>query len=260
VAAGRFDHARTRLPLDGKHGQVACDRCHVPGQPMSAAPVECAGCHDDAHRGQLGRDCAACHTADGFRPARFGLEEHEAARMPLEGAHRAVACDACHRVEQGVRRFRFATLSCAGCHADPHRGETVGVAAGCASCHRVASWSAVEFEHAATRFRLDGAHRQAACGDCHARGGPLAFAGTVSACAACHADEHDGQLTGSCERCQATESFEETHFDHQRMSRFALAGAHREVACERCHPREEEGGRRRVRYRPREVSCAGCHG
>ena len=62
----------------------------------------CTDCHKDPHPGpparvaEAGR-CERCHDVNGFRPARFGLEEHAKTGYPLAGAHLAVACDACHR-------------------------------------------------------------------------------------------------------------------------------------------------------------------
>ena len=82
-----------------------------------------ASCHAEPHAGQLGNDCARCHTADGWAPQRF---VHDAA-FKLEGRHATLACDACHpkgEVAPGVKAalYKPRPVSCEGCHADFHKG------------------------------------------------------------------------------------------------------------------------------------------
>ncbi len=213
-----FDHDRTRFPLRGDHARLDCGACHggsasggvavtIAGRRLSglteAALDRCATCHADPHAGQLAArtgGCAECHTVDGFLPATFGLEEHRATGFPLEGAHRAVPCDACHpKVRRSelapgaggaagavpplpsrrrpaahdgdalTTHFRFASTRCAACHADPHGGEVDRwiAAGGCESCHGMERWSEVAFDHGETGFALTGAHAEASCRSCH---------------------------------------------------------------------------------------------
>ena len=63
LKAQRFDHARTRFPLTGKHVRVACESCHV--KSLEGTPRDCVACHreDDIHRGRR-PDCARCHTTN----------------------------------------------------------------------------------------------------------------------------------------------------------------------------------------------------
>ncbi len=101
VTAG-FDHSKTAYPLTGRHAGVSCEKCHVPGRPMRLKHDRCTDCHADAHAGQLARRadggrCESCHDVNGFRPARFGPEDHAKTTYALVGAHLAVACDQCHR-------------------------------------------------------------------------------------------------------------------------------------------------------------------
>ena len=273
-----FDHQRTGYPLSGRHTAVACDRCHAAGQPMRLKHEQCSDCHRDAHAGELSRRaeagrCEGCHDVQGFRPARYGPDEHAKTAFPLHGAHLAVACDECHRSAKGVVPLVLAATRCGECHRDPHRGETAAVAAakGCETCHRVEAWSSVAFDHGQTRYPLSGRHAQVACGGCHARaegsGVPrLAFKGAGSECSACHRDPHAGQFAKvaggqtACERCHATDSLRAARFSHARDSRYALDGAHARLACGTCHKPEMSGGVRVVRYKPLPVACAGCHG
>lgn len=252
VDRAAFDHDRTRFPLRGDHARLECGACHggspsgdvavtIAGRRLSglteAALDRCATCHADPHAGQLGAHpggCAECHTVEGFLPATFGIDEHQATGFPLEGAHLAVPCDACHpkvprselsapdspvepiaahrrRPTRGgaepTTRFRFASPRCAACHADPHGGEVDRwiAAGGCESCHAVERWSDVTFDHSVTGFALGGAHAEASCRSCHGAGAAgesegrgadrLRFPGLPTTCAGCHGDPHLGQLT-----------------------------------------------------------------
>lgn len=288
-----FDHGRTGYPLGGRHATVACERCHAPGQPMRVKHERCSDCHRDAHGGELTRRtdagrCESCHDVSGFRPARYGPEDHAKTAYPLRGAHLAVACDECHRSAggaggvrraaasgQGVVPLKLAAASCSDCHRDPHRGGAAAAAgaagaSGCESCHRVEAWRQVAFDHGKTRYALSGRHAQVACARCHApaegQAAPVAFKGAATECAACHKDPHDGQFATAaggrtaCERCHATDSLRASRFVHDRDARYRLDGAHARVACAACHKPERRGGVQRVRYKPLPVTCAGCHG
>jgi hypothetical protein len=275
----RFDHDRTAYPLRGRHTAVRCEACHTPGRPVHFKHDLCSDCHADAHRGQLSRRtdrgrCDACHAVDGWKPARYGIEEHAAAAYPLVGAHLAVPCDACHKPgADRVARFRFASTRCVSCHADPHEGNLDRYAgkAGCEGCHKVDSWRSVTFDHATTRFALTGGHRRAACSACHepsepgARRGRLRLGGLASTCAGCHRDVHARQLadpagTTACERCHEAESWRAVRFVHDRDSAYPLEGAHARVPCVGCHKAEGSGDARFVRYKPLGRDCKDCHG
>jgi hypothetical protein len=283
-----FDHARTAFPLRDRHAQVACDRCHTPGRPLRLPFARCADCHADSHQGQFARRadrgrCEACHDEKGFSPARYALDEHQQSGYPLEGAHLAVACNACHRPgsEPGpglaVRRaptrspapFRFASKRCHDCHRDPHRGEVAGhvKAGGCEACHTVESWRAASFDHDRTRFALAGGHARAPCAACH-RGkgeaaGALRLAGLPTTCAGCHQDPHQGQFAregrpAPCERCHTGQDLGASRFAHAKTA-WPLDGAHARLPCAACHRLETRAGVAYVRYRPLPTTCRGCH-
>jgi hypothetical protein len=294
-------HDRTRFPLRGAHARVDCQRCHGPWPGRKAvfrglAFAACTDCHLDAHLGQLsGADgkapaCEKCHHGESFAGARFELGDHAATAFPLEGAHRAVACGACHRADRSLaqkvpamvaadlrRRGRPVRVSlarfdlpetargCAGCHDDPHAGQFAGRE--CETCHRVASFADVSFDHdRESRFPLEGAHREVPCRSCHGketRDGKevTRFKPLEMACHSCHADVHAGQFAvdgvTDCARCHRPGGFQPAKFEH---SSFPLAGRHREVACGGCHAEVEVApGVRTVRYRPLPRDCEGCH-
>lgn len=131
-AADRFEHAKARFALEGKHADAACVDCHrrsAPSAPVAYRPIErrCAGCHPDPHQGQFElreEDCDRCHGLDGFEIARF---DHARTRYPLEGKHAEVECAGCHPSVKGPNgealvKYRPLPIDCAGCHADFHRG------------------------------------------------------------------------------------------------------------------------------------------
>jgi hypothetical protein len=280
-----FDHARTAYPLEGRHAMLACERCHAAGRPLRMAHARCTDCHADAHAGQLahrpdGGACESCHDVAGFRPARFGVDEHAKTEYPLTGAHLAVACDRCHQKTtppggHGVKKtvqLRFASTRCGQCHRDPHGAGLTRLVAesGCEACHDVASWRTVEFDHASTTYPLTGRHADVGCAQCHreataaATPAHLRFAGVSRTCEGCHRDPHQGQFdrgagTG-CDRCHTTADLRATRFDHNRDSAYRLDGAHARLACAACHREEIRNGVGVVRYRPLPTTCSGCHG
>jgi len=115
--------------LTGAHQAVPCAACHDEQSERGTRhrfriePHDCRACHDrtDPHAGQFGRaPCGDCHDTDSFLIADF---DHDGTRYPLDGAHRRVACTACHREERSpegtmVRRYRPLGTACTDCHGD----------------------------------------------------------------------------------------------------------------------------------------------
>src|SRR5215468_10264067 len=58
-AVPEFDHNTTRYPLRGMHQNVGCTQCHTK-MVFTNVGTNCAACHADIHRGQLGADCEQC--------------------------------------------------------------------------------------------------------------------------------------------------------------------------------------------------------
>ncbi|MGE0449366.1 MAG: hypothetical protein AB7Q29_07265 [Vicinamibacterales bacterium] len=200
-----------------------------------------------------------CHVehagADGeLRPIDTKRFDHSAeAGFPLAGAHAKVAgtCTACHK----SRSFLDLKPGCDTCHDDPHKGSLAGA---CATCHPPASPSfktaRTSFDHRTTRFPLTGAHRTAACEQCHTSGQDRSqFTGVAFAsCTACHREPHERRLGAACTSCHTTQAWTTRTIAHER-TRFPLAGAHTRVACEACHKR----GRATIAIESR--TCASCH-
>ena len=130
-----FDHDLTNYPLLGLHVAVTCGQCH-PNQHFRETPQACNSCHAkaDTHKGALGKDCGACHTANGWNLGEF---DHAArTRFPLTGAHAAVGCAQCHIRPQNVAK---PSMVCGSCHAenDVHGGR---FGTECQQCHTTASF------------------------------------------------------------------------------------------------------------------------
>ncbi len=233
-------HARLRVPLDGRHGTIACAACHAavrPGLPrltMSRASLgtahvvlrvpetACADCHVDPHAGRYAAGgafpmpggCRLCHDTRRFRPSTVDVAMHARFSFALVGAHRAVACVACHAEMRAPEAASTLVLAPRGVASLPftHTRSTT-----CRSCHEGDSPHGAQF-----------------------------------------ASRKDG---GACESCHGTDSFAPaSRFDHDRDASFPLAGAHANVPCAACHRTETTGaGKARVVYRPLSGRCESCH-
>ncbi|MBI3449524.1 MAG: hypothetical protein HY049_11500 [Acidobacteria bacterium] len=234
------DHAKLRLPLEGRHGEIPCAACHGPSRPglpalapavasgsakiaLKVPEVECAQCHFDPHGGKLkppkesAAACAGCHDVRTFAGSRIDIETHQGFSFPLEGAHRAVPCQECHKQLGGGgprmpatagaslvlaaahgRKIEFTErrTACVDCHTNPHGDQFKGRSGGgeCRTCHGLDAWKpAAGFDHKRdTAFALDGAHARVACGKCHlSRSGgvtpAITYKETPTKCEACHA-------------------------------------------------------------------------
>lgn len=295
----QFDHGRSRFPLAGEHRRVSCESCHRRGDSFRIARFAvCADCHGDSHLAQFAElpdagACEGCHTVEGFRPSTFDLRRHQESGYPLEGAHLASPCNACHQmVETGelsrhaplpaplagaelpgrALQFRFASTDCFACHQDPHLGEVAGYVddGGCESCHELDSWRLISFDHDLTEFPLRGRHAGPRCEECHqpvevgTSRERIGLEGASPECSSCHRDSHFGQFvtadgTAGCRRCHDLESWKATLFDHGPDSVYPLDGAHLRVPCDGCHKTEMRGEQSFVRYRPLATACESCH-
>ncbi|MFO1428196.1 MAG: hypothetical protein U1F11_14755 [Steroidobacteraceae bacterium] len=188
----------------------------MPGKVSSAHAkyeTECSLCHDRADRERQPALCLDCH-----KDTAADL----AAKSGLHG-----------------RMANAASSQCKSCHSE-HLGREGDIV----------KFDRASFDHRATDFALEGAHRGLACESCHEKGKPLRKA--ASSCGACHKkdDAHRGQLGEKCSDCHTTLAWSGGKFDHAKTD-FKLENAHREVACNACHV----GGR----YKDTPQRCASCH-
>lgn len=275
----KFDHDKAGFVLDGKHVGLACAKCHNPANINSheRATIQiknanhtylglshnCASCHEDKHRGQLGSNCLQCHKTQDWKDARSF--DHSKTRFVLTGLHRQTPCQKCHTPDAaGAPKYVALKFDrCAACHNDPHRGE---FKQGCESCHNTATWKrsafATEFDHSKTKYPLLGKHLDVRCESCH-RNGDFKSAIAHGTCADCHnPDPHNGQFLsrsdgGRCESCHSADGFKPAKFsiaDHKTTA-FPLLAKHAEVACAKCHI----PAGRATTFKIKASRCADCH-
>lgn len=285
IDRGKFDHgAQTGFALTGKHRAQKCEACHTAAHIAAAARAEirvkdpnhtflglrreCTGCHEDHHRGQLGNDCARCHSQEAWKPPT-GFD-HTRARFVLTGLHQKVPCQKCHGPKPGEAVARYQGLAfngCQNCHNDPHRGafQEAKVQGTCDRCHDTGGFknnrSSAVFNHSMTKFPLVGKHTELACEKCHKSTDfkrPVAHA----RCQDCHQDPHRGQFAAraagsDCGSCHAETGFKPAKFDRtaHAATAFPLKGKHLELRCVECHKPE---GRDAV-FKTGKLTCAECH-
>lgn len=210
--------------------------------------------------------CVTCHVAEHetFRDERLTTtqEQHARSGFPLEIPHDHVACADCHDPRGADFAARYPGRpadKCVACHDDPHGGQFAEGPfsdMGCVACHAKTHFEPHAFtleKHDLAALPLTGSHITTECNECHTiaeEGAPRTFRGTPVKCEQCHADAHEAFFApfvadmpeieaGECARCHLTTKFAEvpaSHFDHERWTDFAIAGAHAQSGCESCHP------------------------
>lgn len=230
---GVEEHSALRFPLTGRHATVACAACHAaqrpglspiaPSRSVGSANVvltrterSCDACHRDPHGGRYATTpapeqgtCVRCHDTRAFHPSTIDADAHGSFAFALEGAHRAVACVACHTTMKSgalgaslklaaaspAVTYTLPGATCAGCHASPHGAQFAGRADGgaCTSCHELRGWAPASlFDHAANGgFALGPAHARVPCARCHTapaggNGAGRVWHGVSRACESCH--------------------------------------------------------------------------
>ena len=280
-----LDHNKTGYPLEGKHKGVACEKCHkadnIPTALRAGIQVkdlnhtylglsrDCVSCHTDEHRGQVGTDCARCHTVADWKPAtKF---DHMMSKYPLTGAHAKVDCVKCHATIKDANDkpyVKYTGLSfdkCTPCHIDPHKG---AFTASCESCHVTSSWKNVPqlsgFDHQKTKFPLLGKHVKVACEGCH-KGNDFKAKVAFANCMDCHKDAHNGQFTaradkGECAPCHVVDDWKPSTYsvkDHAK-SKYPLVDLHAKVECEKCHEPKGVNGKETL-FKITATLCKDCH-
>jgi len=116
------------FPLEGKHAEILCNRCHSPGVRPK---MDCAACHKLDAKAPMMSDCTTCHSAPGVK-------------LPVSG------CKTCHDTLGGLhKKGGHPAAECVDCHK-PHTWKVTERAA-CLTCHDDKK------NHNAPNF----------CGDCH---------------------------------------------------------------------------------------------
>jgi hypothetical protein len=277
----RFNHAKTRYPLSGKHTEIACSKCHAPlgpGLPAKYTGLNfstCSACHNDPHKGAFQKGCESCHSTAGWKQlSAAGVSaqfDHDKTKFPLRGKHRALDCAACHRSGNFKQPVPFAM--CSDCHKpDPHNGQFARRKDGdkCDSCHTVEGWKPAKFtvkDHATSGYPLEGAHARVECSRCHIPAGHATkFKIRFAQCTDCHKDVHAGQfaaapLLNRCESCHTVKTFVPSTFalSRHKQTRFPLLDAHMAVPCADCHNAKRKDANSPVPYHFPDLSCTACH-
>jgi hypothetical protein len=260
-ARENLDHAQTGWALKGEHARVKCDDCHKQknrrgNRTYLGMSTICTSCHEDPHENRFGKDCTGCHSETGWTAVRLDDFDHSRARFALRGKHRDLECEKCHGKPRKYRGLNFA--SCTDCHEDPHQGR---FSQKCDSCHSEDGWQRVEsLRQNHPGVKLEGGHREVACKDCHDRGNDrVPSKGTR--CASCHEPVHRAKFGNDCQECHGAIKWlglsERVGRRVHDETRYPLRGEHRDVACERCHPKRLSPPKR---YRDIQFDrCIGCH-
>lgn len=273
-----FNHNLTDFPLVGLHTTVECNKCHVSSYIDPIDFLRCNSCHNDFHEGQFIRDnrsapdCIDCHAlTEGFSSTLFSFEEHLETDFPLEGAHMATPCFACHISEE---KWEFKKLGneCINCHEDFHL-EAISPdyypEKECNHCHNTSDWSSVNFDHQLTGWNLQGVHSQTDCRSCHfiestdeVKIVKQVFLELTDECTQCHDNIHGNEFdqngTTDCTRCHDFIDWSASKFDHNRTA-FPLEGKHAETDCKACHKSYEEEGKMIIKYKMERFQCIDCH-
>ena len=244
-------HQQTRFPLLGKHRIADCEECHNRPSPnrYAGTPLECITCHKSEYLATtapphaangLGTDCAPCHAMSALTwPGSF---DHSSTGFPLEGAHQALMCSACH----GGNKFTNLPTTCYACHQkDFTNTQNPGHVSGnfphdCTICHNLVAWQPAKFDHNSTNFPLTGAHVTTACSACHVNNN---YNLTYTDCYQCHQADYQStndpshvalNYSHTCQNCHNTTSWDNATIDHS-TTRFPLTGAHTSLQCSSCH-------------------------
>ncbi len=271
-----FNHDLTDYPLTGKHEIVDCKKCHNEKYTEAIDFSSCNACHDDYHQGefinnQVSPDCVECHSLEhGFSYTLYTLDRHQTSNFPLDGAHLATPCFACH-VGEDHWSFRNIGTTCVDCHDDLHAGfinEKFYPENRCESCHTIESWRKTTFDHDNTSWPLVGQHTAVNCRACHFeldlnnRILKQTFHPLETNCIACHKNIHGGQFeidgVTICARCHDTNSWMPNQFDHN-ITAFPLEGKHTEITCAACHNYSKGDDQHVVNYKIERFECIDCH-
>lgn len=286
-----------------------CSACH--GGWFESMSGACFDCHDgieaDMDQGEglhgvlpAAVEAGACGTCHGehngpgfqlagprsFKLAGAGVREefdHSLLGFEFEGAHLELDCVECHTAADAAvlrpdqQRYRGLDRACANCHESDHAPV---FPKDCAVCHNESDWGEQTWASHASFFVREGAHAEAGCRDCHAKGSAASLEvklgrrggglPEVRACSACHEVPHtdgfleagrqSGEDCSSCHRASlgsfatAAERLDEAVHG---AAGFGLDAPHDGLECSACH---DSVGTFEQRFSGRlRTDCAACH-
>jgi cytochrome b subunit of formate dehydrogenase len=238
-------------PHRNKIAEGQCIECHSLTADMQNH--KCLACHKkieermaagSGHHGTFTGACITCHTehmgeAGPIKPFDDKLFNHDLAAFTLQGKHRDLACEACHRQTNGVdvvdTFIGHPHDACTDCHKDPH-APTLGDQ--CAKCHTPRGWKGRNLlfaHHTHSDFKIDALHASVACASCHKESN---FKPTTTTCVTCHSDYADAM---------------QGRWHGRRGKPDAHAGL---VKCTDCHDVNQQAPQRDKSF---SLQCARCH-
>jgi len=112
-----FDHDLTPYPLLGIHVLTSCENCHQ-DETFIIKNQTCFDCHQalDIHDSTLGKNCALCHTANGWQQWTFNHDKQT--EYPLTGRHADLSCKTCHKIREKHSEDIVLSDKCFSCHGD----------------------------------------------------------------------------------------------------------------------------------------------
>ncbi|MBI3240783.1 MAG: hypothetical protein HYZ49_00605 [Chloroflexi bacterium] len=278
-------YAAQETPIQGfkAHAEFEnnCLECH---EPLHGLTTErCERCHTDVneqrttgtglHGGMTNTDVADCqschrdHQGREFDPNALALKKFDHAAIGFSLAwhyvdydQSAMKCEACHT----ETTFTLDAGSCVNCHLGQDAtfvaAHTEAFGVQCLACHDGVD-KMHNFDHAQTRFPLEGKHAAVNCADCHTASVPAPD--TAIKCAACHNEPpvHAGLFSADCAECHTPAGWkpaklgEQAAFDHAATG-FQLVNHSRNYdgstfACRDCHTAND------FSFTPQ--TCADCH-
>jgi len=249
-----FDHdVKTKFKLGGKHVTTKCDACHKPELFAKSIKIAttCIGCHkkDDKHKDNFGTKCESCHIEKVWKKITF--DHTRDTKYELKDKHIKVKCVACHTGNLYKQKL---PIDCFSCHKkdDVHKDR---LGRKCESCHSEKDWKKTSFDHGRSRFPLLGLHYRVECKKCHQT---QLYKDTPLDCYSCHKKDdektHKRRLGRKCEVCHNARSWRAWDYNHDKLTKFKLDGAHKKVNCHDCHLKEVFDNHFEVQR-----TCWGCH-
>lgn len=199
--------------------------------------------------------CSDCHSAKGWvLDKEIYSFDHNNTKLPLAGQHKTVDCRSCHK----SLVFSEAGTECNECHKDIHQATTDQ---DCSRCHNPESWLVKDITglHQKSRFPLLGAHRMAACVDCHKSESLARYDVSGVNCIDCHRQVYHATtnpnhiqagFSEDCSTCHPVNAMQWTGagFNHNF---FALVESHSGLKCSDCHTTPK--------YADASPECSSCH-
>ena len=198
----------------------------------------CNTCHVDGTKAIKASKCLDCHDHKDLK-VRIDANKGFHSSPSVKGK----ACDNCHLEHKGRGFNQMAWQTVKG-------GEK-------------------NFNHALAGWKLQGKHSVLDCADCHKKknkAGRRTYLGEDKLCGSCHKNDQPHGFTRkrlmACERCHSEVAWKPTKrilsFDHNKKSdaEFPQEGAHKDVACSKCHPKAKFNLRQ---SKPGNCGNSGCH-